>query len=345
MRTAFGPAETCVVGSGRVALLKIAQRGHAHVAGAGRRRELGADELAAPETQRFIDDLVETMRDANGAGLAAPQVSNPIRVVAIEVRANNPRYPYKPPVPLTIVVVTSVIEPLTDETFENYEGCLSVPNLRGVVPRRARGPGDSASIATGSGSSASARGLTAGTFQHECDHWPLDGVLFLDRVSGSAHAHHVGRVRPLPRKDAFIARIKAFIETDGRVGGSGGRDAAEHGSRAPRALSARGDAARRMRRRGSAACPRGAGRVREPRSPVHRGGGAPHPALHERRARLAPPVHRRRRDLGRRRVVARDVDREGGSLPRSGAVGLQLGGAPELVQRPEDDRALGRRQL
>ena len=83
--------------------------------------------------QGFIDDLVETMRDADGAGLAAIQVYEPIRICAIEVR-NNPRYPYKPPIPLT-VLVNPVLTPVDDELFDNYEGCLSVPNLRGLVQR------------------------------------------------------------------------------------------------------------------------------------------------------------------------------------------------------------------
>ena len=100
-----------------------------------------------------------------------------MRICAIEVR-NNPRYPYKPNVPLTILVNPS-IEPLTDELFENYEGCLSVPNLRGVVERvtqiRVR-----AWDRDGNDFDAVIKGLTAGTFQHEVDH--LHGKIFVDRV-------------------------------------------------------------------------------------------------------------------------------------------------------------------
>ena len=111
-----------------MALLKIAHVGTPVLReqnGAGS----GADELAAPETQRFIDDLIETMRDANGAGLAAPPRCTTRSASSRSVRPSNPRYPYKHAVPLT-VVVNPVIEPLGDETFDNYEGCLSVPNLR-----------------------------------------------------------------------------------------------------------------------------------------------------------------------------------------------------------------------
>ena len=143
-----------------------------------RAREVTPGELAAPATQRLIDDMIETMRAASGAGLAANQVGELLRVAVIEVDGRNPRYPYKPPIALT-VIVNPVIEPLDDERFDVNEGCLSVPDVRGVVPRhvnvrvryldRYGEPHDEVR-----------RGLTAGTFQHELDH--LDGRLFLDRV-------------------------------------------------------------------------------------------------------------------------------------------------------------------
>ena len=112
-------------------LRKIAQVGHPVLR--QQARALSRDELASTATQRFIDDLIATMRDANGAGLAANQVYEPIQICAIEVR-DNPRYPYKPNIPLTLLV-NPVLTPVDDETFDNYEGCLSVPNLRGVVRR------------------------------------------------------------------------------------------------------------------------------------------------------------------------------------------------------------------
>jgi peptide deformylase len=190
-----------------VTLLKIAQIGHPVLR--QRAREISQDELASRETQQFIDDLVETMRDANGAGLAAIQVYNPVRIVAVEVN-DNPRYPYKPNIPLTILV-NPVLEPLGDERFENYEGCLSVPNLRGVVERWTE------VHVTGLNRDGSVfdrmlRGLTAGTFQHECDH--LDGVLFVDRVKdprtlttwAEFDRHH---------KQAFVDRIVPFVKKMG----------------------------------------------------------------------------------------------------------------------------------
>ena len=169
---------------------------------------VAADELASPDTQQLIDDLIETMRDANGAGLAATQIGAMVRIAVMEV-TSNPRYPYKPPLPLT-VAVNPVIEPLDDEMVEINEGCLSVP-MRGNVHRHVNvrvryldRHGDEHDEIV--------RGLTAGTWQHECDH--LDGVLFVDRVTDTTtlatwdefQEHH---------REAFVERITAFVE---RVG-------------------------------------------------------------------------------------------------------------------------------
>ena len=159
-----------------MAIRKIAQIGHPILR--ERARRLSREELASPATQAFIDDLVETMRDASGAGLAAIQVYEPVQICAIEVR-DNPRYPYKPNVPLTILV-NPVIEPRTDETFDNFEGCLSVPNLRGVVKRFTR-IRVHAWDRHGQEIDREIAGVTAGTYQHEVDH--LNGVVFLDRVT------------------------------------------------------------------------------------------------------------------------------------------------------------------
>jgi peptide deformylase len=170
-----------------------------------RAREVTPEELASPEVQGLVDDLVDTMRAANGAGLAANQIGVPLRVAVIEVD-HNPRYPYKPRIPLT-VVVNPVIEPLDDELVEINEGCLSVPDLRGNVHRhvnvrvrrldRDGVPHDEVR-----------RGLTAGTFQHECDH--LDGVLFLDRVTDPTTFTTWEQFERFHR-DAFVERITAFV--------------------------------------------------------------------------------------------------------------------------------------
>lgn len=185
-------------------LLKIAQIGAPVLR--QRAREVDAAELTSPEVQAFIDDLVETMHDAAGAGLAAIQVYRPIRIVAIEVR-DNPRYPYKPNIPLTILV-NPVLTPLSKERFDNYEGCLSVPDLRGVVSRfaelRVR-----ALDRHGQAIDTEVRGITAGTFQHEVDH--LDGTLFVDRVQDPTtlttwkeFARH--------REPAFRDQVRAVVQ-------------------------------------------------------------------------------------------------------------------------------------
>jgi peptide deformylase len=174
-----------------------------------RAREITPDELGSPAVQSLIDDLVDTMRHANGAGLAANQIGVPQRVAVIEV-GDNPRYPYKPRIPLTIVV-NPVIEPLDDELVEINEGCLSVPNLRGNLERyvnvRVR-----YLDRDGVAHDEVKRGLTAGTFQHECDH--LDGVLFLDRVTDPRSFTTWEQFDRFHRA-AFVERITRFVE---RVG-------------------------------------------------------------------------------------------------------------------------------
>ena len=174
-----------------------------------RSREVGADELAAPAMQQLIDDLIDTMHAANGAGIAAPQIGELVRVATIEVN-HNPRYPYKPPIPLT-VVVNPIVEMLDDELVEINEGCLSVPNLRGNVLRNVN-------IRVryldrhGREHDEVKRGLTAGTFQHELDH--LDGLLFLDRVADTRTLTTWEQFERFHRA-AFIERITEFVE---RVG-------------------------------------------------------------------------------------------------------------------------------
>ena len=161
-----------------MSLLKIAQIGHPILR--TKAQPLTLEELESPEIQLFIDNLVETMRDARGAGLAANQVHKPIQICAIEVQ-DNPRYPYKPNIPLTILV-NPIIKVLDQETFKNFEGCLSVSNLRGIVERYL-GIEIQFWNRTGHQETLEVRGLTAGTYQHEVDH--LEGRIFLDRVSDS----------------------------------------------------------------------------------------------------------------------------------------------------------------
>lgn len=165
---------------------------------------LRPDELARPRWQEFCRDLVQTMRHANGAGLAAVQVGVHRRIAALEVK-DNPRYPYKPNIPLTIAV-NPVLTPLSDETFENYEGCLSVPGLRGVV-RRFRYLHVRYLDPDGAEHEQEVSGLTAGTWQHECDH--LDGLLFVDRLVDSTTLTTWENFERF-HKAAFVKRVKAM---------------------------------------------------------------------------------------------------------------------------------------
>jgi peptide deformylase len=168
-------------------------------------REVSKAELVGDPTQRLIDDLVETMRDANGAGIAANQVYEAVRICVVEI-ADNPRYPYKRNWPLT-VLVNPVVEATTDETFMNFEGCLSVPNLRGQVPRFT-GVHVRAWDRFGSDLDFEVRGLTAGTFQHEVDH--LDGKLFVDRVVDTRTLCTWTEFERFHR-EAFVEQAKALV--------------------------------------------------------------------------------------------------------------------------------------
>jgi peptide deformylase len=167
--------------------------------------DISREELARPETQAFIDDMIETMRTAGGAGLAANQVDDLRRIAVIEVK-ENPRYPYKPDVPLT-VIVNPRLEPVGEEMFAVNEGCLSVPNLRGEVERHV-----DVRLTyldrDGEEHEAIRRGLTAGTFQHEVDH--LDGIMFLDRVRDPSTFMTWEQFDRFHR-DAFVARAEALV--------------------------------------------------------------------------------------------------------------------------------------
>ena len=190
-----------------MAIRKIATVGHPVLRQVA--RELTKEELLSAGVQRFIDDLIETMRDAAGAGLAANQVYEPIRITAIEIN-KNPRYPYKPNYPLT-VLVNPVVTATTDDTFLNYEGCLSVPNLRGEV-RRFTGVRVRAWDREGNDLDFEVKGLTAGTFQHEVDH--LDGKVFLDRVEDTRSLTTWADFERF-HMAAFVERAKALVAKHG----------------------------------------------------------------------------------------------------------------------------------
>ena len=165
------------------------------------------DLIGSDEIQRLIDDMIDTMRDAAGAGIAANQVSFPWRITTIEVTSNR-RYPYKPPIPLA-VCINPTWRALDDEMVVINEGCLSVP-LRGDLRRHVT---IEVSYLDREGVEhvEVKRGLTAGTFQHEIDH--LDGTLIVDRIDPRTLA--TWEQFEAHQRDAFVERISAFVE---RVG-------------------------------------------------------------------------------------------------------------------------------
>src|SRR5437867_9530173 len=114
-----------------MAILKVARLGHPVLRAVA--EPVPVTEIRSPEIQRLIDDMVETMREYNGAGLAANQVHVPRQISVIEV-TGNPRYPDAPSIPLT-VLINPVVTPLTAEMEDGWEGCLSIPDMRGLVPR------------------------------------------------------------------------------------------------------------------------------------------------------------------------------------------------------------------
>lgn len=134
-------------------------------------------EFGTPELQALIADMFDTMEAANGAGLAAPQIGVDLQLVIFGFTKNE-RYPDAPPVPRT-VLINPIITPLSDEEEEGWEGCLSVPGLRGVVPRFAR-IRYSGFDPEGQPIEREAEGFHARVVQHECDH--LIGKLYPMRV-------------------------------------------------------------------------------------------------------------------------------------------------------------------
>ena len=135
------------------------------------------DGFDVTQMNELLIDMEDTMRALHGAGIAAPQIGVSLRVVIFEM-LENPRYPQVAPIPFT-VLINPVLEPLGSEKEEGWEGCLSVPGLRGVVPRYRRlryGGLD----AQGQFFERTVEGFHARVVQHEVDH--LDGVLFPQRV-------------------------------------------------------------------------------------------------------------------------------------------------------------------
>jgi peptide deformylase len=158
-----------------MAVLKVAHLGHPILRKVA--EPIPPSDIRSPAMQQLIDDMLETMEDEDGAGLAAPQVHVSKRLVIYGVE-QNPRYPDAESVPLT-VLVNPVITPVGNDQDEDWEGCLSVPDMRGMVPRwtkiRVEGLDRQAKKL-----SFTAEAFHARVVQHECDH--LDGKLYVDRM-------------------------------------------------------------------------------------------------------------------------------------------------------------------
>ena len=159
-----------------MAILKVARIGHPVIR--AKARELKDAEIRSSAVQRLIDDMVATMHEYDGVGLAAPQVHYALRLAVIEVPAHDERA--EDAVPLTVLVHPRVTT-LGSEPLSAYEGCLSIPGLRGVVPRWARVRLE-ARDREGQPYALDADNFFARVIQHEYDH--LDGAVYIDRMQG-----------------------------------------------------------------------------------------------------------------------------------------------------------------
>jgi peptide deformylase len=188
-----------------MAIRKIAQLGEPVLR--QQARPLSVEELGSPRIQALLEDLIDTLHDADGAGLAAPQIYESVQLVVIEVR-QNPRYPSADSIPLTVlanpVVTPAITAPVDtlpdDEAITVYEGCLSVAGLRGRVrrPRRVR---VQALDVRGQPVDFVWEGFRAAVVQHETDH--LNGVLFVDRAE--------------PRTLTFLREYERYVPPAERI--------------------------------------------------------------------------------------------------------------------------------
>ncbi len=192
-----------------MAILKIARMGHPVL----NRPADPVEEPTAPEIAGLVHDMTETLRDAGGVGLAAPQVHVPLRLVIFHVpsaRDAAQRYrdcglvdegdapdPERGPVPLT-VLINPEITPLGEDTETVFEGCLSVPGLTGAVPRFERIRYSGLGL-DGEAVERTAKGFHARVVQHECDH--LDGILYPMRMRDLASFGFAEEMQRRPEED------------------------------------------------------------------------------------------------------------------------------------------------
>jgi peptide deformylase len=157
-----------------MAIREVLRMGHPAL----REKAKPVDKFGTPELRALLEDMKETMAAKDGAGLAAPQIGVSQRVVIFGVD-HNPRYPNAEPVPFTVLVNPKLVM-LTREIEEDWEGCLSVPGMRGIVPRYTRLRYSGFDI-EGNPIEREAEGFHARVVQHECDH--LDGILYPQRMT------------------------------------------------------------------------------------------------------------------------------------------------------------------
>ncbi len=191
-----------------VAIRKIAQMGEPVLRRVA--RPLSVEELKSTAIQTLIDDMIDTMHDADGAGLAAPQVYESVQLCVIEI-SKNPRYPDALDIPLTVLVnpvVTPAVSSPPDalapeDTIAMFEGCLSVAGLRGQVvrPRRVR---VQALDRHGNPLDFVWEGVRASVVQHETDH--LNGVLYVDKADSKSLTFLREYERHVPREERIVDR-------------------------------------------------------------------------------------------------------------------------------------------
>ena len=158
----------------------IAQIGHPILR--NKTKDIPINEIKSENTQKIIEKMIKTMRKHNGAGLAANQIYEPIRICIIEV-LDNPRYKHLNTIPLKVLINPKVIIEKDTATFNSYEGCLSVPNLRGKV-RRYNSINVTYYTMDAKKVTENIKGLESIVYQHEIDH--LDGYLFTDKVEANS---------------------------------------------------------------------------------------------------------------------------------------------------------------
>jgi len=174
-----------------VSILKVGRLGHPAIRSVA--RPVTPEEIRSAALQRLIDDMVETMHEYDGVGLAAPQVHVGLRLAVIEVPASDQRQ--RDGIPLTVLINPQVTAGMEDRVL-GWEGCLSIPDLRGLVPRLQRLRLD-ALDREGHPYTVEASDFFARVIQHECDH--LDGGVYLDRM-------------PDMRSLCFVREFGRFVE-------------------------------------------------------------------------------------------------------------------------------------